>query len=332
MKSAPFTVSRCVPMVTCSWAETGPAQKKRKTAGRKRARIGATIPSPARFVRASEGMWILAPAPQHDAKHHGRHQRGQYRLARAGPNRIDRRVQRVFGHRGRLIGHVAAAESLQSRRHGRRLQLGPGRRLPVRRRRGGGEQQQSNEDGAGAHRTERDEGAVLRLEPQEQCNKAGHRRENRKDQPRHRQRRRQSERNALMLHARQRAVAEILRNRLQPRELLRQVDACDLSEAGEHQARPRDIMPMTTPTISVAPIVASGLRRAALSSSLAKVFICSVAAEVTSPATALACEATVLPTSRAALKASLPALAPSLVSVCWIELMLSLSWRTSCAS
>src|SRR6516165_9661310 len=47
----------------------------------------------------------------------------------------------------------------------------------------------------------------------------------------------------------------------------------------KHQPRPRDIIPMMTPTSSAPAIVPRGLRRAILSNSDAKVLACSLAAE-----------------------------------------------------
>src|SRR5215475_8122438 len=68
----------------------------------------------------------------------------------------------------------------------------------------------------------------------------------------------------------------------------------------EHQPRPRDIIPMTTPTRSAPAIVPSGLRRAIPSSSDAKVLACSLAAEASSDPASVTplvvlptCEATV---------------------------------------
>src|SRR5262249_13918262 len=72
------------------------------------------------------------------------------------------------------------------------------------------------------------------------------------------------------------------------------------AQRSEHQPRPRDIIPMMTPTSSTPAIVPRGLRRAILSSSDARVLACSVAAEASSdPASATplvvlpTCEATV---------------------------------------
>src|SRR5262249_41086964 len=71
-------------------------------------------------------------------------------------------------------------------------------------------------------------------------------------------------------------------------------------QRGEHQLRPRDIIPMMTPTSSAPAIVPNGLRRVMLSSSDAKVLARSVAEEASSdPASAVllvaepTCEATV---------------------------------------
>src|SRR5262249_39761293 len=49
-------------------------------------------------------------------------------------------------------------------------------------------------------------------------------------------------------------------------------------QRGEHQPRPRDIIPSTMPTTKVPAIVRIGLRRAMASSSDAKVLTCSLAA------------------------------------------------------
>jgi len=54
------------------------------------------------------------------------------------------------------------------------------------------------------------------------------------------------------------------------------------AQRSEHQPRPRDIIPMMTPTSSAPAIMPSGLRRAIPSSSDARVLACSLAVEASS--------------------------------------------------
>ena len=61
---------------------------------------------------------------------------------------------------------------------------------------------------------------------------------------------------------------------LQTHQLALKVESDELQDGRDHQARPRDIMPITTPTSSVAPIVPSGFLRAIVSISEANVLTC----------------------------------------------------------
>src|SRR5262249_22690647 len=72
------------------------------------------------------------------------------------------------------------------------------------------------------------------------------------------------------------------------------------AQRNKHQPRPRDIIPMMTPTSSAPAIVPRGLRRAIPSSSDARVLACSLAAEASSDPASVTplvvlptCEATV---------------------------------------
>src|SRR6516164_5454542 len=72
------------------------------------------------------------------------------------------------------------------------------------------------------------------------------------------------------------------------------------AQRSEHQPRPRDIIPMTTPTSSAPAIVPRGLRRAIPASSEASVLACSLAGEASSEPASVTplvvlptCEATV---------------------------------------
>src|SRR4029079_2607564 len=78
----------------------------------------------------------------------------------------------------------------------------------------------------------------------------------------------------------------------------------------EQQPRPRDIIPITTPTRTAPAIVPRGLRRAIPSSSAANVFACSVAEDMRSAPASVApptCAATFWPTPRIDFAASPPA-------------------------
>ena len=70
------------------------------------------------------------------------------------------------------------------------------------------------------------------------------------------------------------AVLEVFRLGLQARQLALKVESDEFQDGRDHQERPRDIMPITTPTSSVAPIVPSGFLRAIVSISEAKVLTC----------------------------------------------------------
>src|SRR5262245_24531365 len=91
------------------------------------------------------------------------------------------------------------------------------------------------------------------------------------------------------------------------------VGADRAAQRSEHQPRPRDIIPMMTPTSSAPAIVPRGLRRAIPSSSDVSVLACSLAAEASSdpasvtPLVALpTCEATVWLMLRAVFATSPP--------------------------
>src|SRR5262245_65875168 len=87
---------------------------------------------------------------------------------------------------------------------------------------------------------------------------------------------------------------------LRPIDLPIDVGTDRAQQRSEHQRRPRDIIPMITPTRSAPAIVPSGLRRVISSSSDVRVLACSLAEEASSdPASATplvalpTCEATV---------------------------------------
>src|SRR6516164_10541360 len=86
------------------------------------------------------------------------------------------------------------------------------------------------------------------------------------------------------------------------------------AQRSEHQPRPRDIIPMTTPTSSAPAIVPRGLRRAIPASSEASVLACSLAGEASSEPASVTplvvlptCEATVWLMLRAVFATSPPA-------------------------
>src|SRR5499426_1003809 len=99
-----------------------------------------------------------------------------------------------------------------------------------------------------------------------------------------------------------------------PADLAIDVGTDRAAQRSEHQPRPRDIIPMMTPTSSAPAIVPRGLRRAIPSSSDTRVLACSLAAEAISdpasvtPLVALpTCEATVWLMPRTVFAASPPA-------------------------
>src|SRR5689334_19367548 len=99
-----------------------------------------------------------------------------------------------------------------------------------------------------------------------------------------------------------------------PADLPIDIGAHSVHQRSEHQPRPRDIIPMTTPTTSAPASVPSGLRLAMPSSSDAKVLACSLAEVARSElmsATPLAalptCEASVWLAPRTVFVASSPA-------------------------
>src|SRR5262249_10088240 len=104
----------------------------------------------------------------------------------------------------------------------------------------------------------------------------------------------------------------------------------------EHQPRPRDIIPMTTPTRSAPAIVPSGLRRAIPSSSDANVLACSLAEEArsevaspTAPAALPPWAENDCPASRTVFTASSPSRDATRVSV---SVRLATSRRSLCTS
>src|SRR5262249_26707597 len=115
-------------------------------------------------------------------------------------------------------------------------------------------------------------------------------------------------------HSRQRGVAGLTLDLVfGPADLPIDVGTDRAAQRSEHQLRPRDIIPMMTPTSSAPAIVPRGLRLAMLSSSDARVLACSLAAEASSdpasvtPLVALpTCEATVWLMLRAVFATSPP--------------------------
>src|SRR5262249_43622681 len=114
--------------------------------------------------------------------------------------------------------------------------------------------------------------------------------------------------------SRQRDVAGLaLELVFRPADLPIDVGTDRAAQRSEHQPRPRDIIPMMTPTSNAPAIVPRGLRRAIPSSSDVRVLACSFAAEASSdpasvtPLVALpTCEATVCLMPRAVFATSPP--------------------------